>query len=148
MRDYDPTTGRYIEADPIGLRDGTSFAGMGLYSYASQNPLRFIDPSGLWPMLLPGRENATKNAPAILQQKVPALTPTEAQQVSIDAIEEFSSGDLITASKYRNSPIPNTLADLSDEQKLLLTNFLARLPDRDKDAVNKILKACEPGQNP
>ncbi|NQW14481.1 MAG: hypothetical protein HQ479_09500 [Rhodobacter sp.] len=27
MRDYDPTTGRYIEADPLGLVDGPSVYG-------------------------------------------------------------------------------------------------------------------------
>jgi len=42
FRDYDPTTGRYIQADPIGL-DG----GMNLYAYTKQNPLRYIDPDGL-----------------------------------------------------------------------------------------------------
>ena len=30
MRDYDPTLGRYIEPDPIGLAGG-SIASMGLY---------------------------------------------------------------------------------------------------------------------
>jgi RHS repeat-associated protein len=33
-RDYDPTTGRYIQADPIGLAGGAS-----PYSYAMNNPL-------------------------------------------------------------------------------------------------------------
>ena len=42
MRDYDPTTGRYIEADPLGLVDGAS-----VYGYAFQNPGRYIDPRGL-----------------------------------------------------------------------------------------------------
>ena len=41
MRDYDPTTGRYIEADPLGLVDGAS-----VYGYALQNPMRFTDPTG------------------------------------------------------------------------------------------------------
>jgi RHS repeat-associated protein len=41
-RDYDPTTGRYIQADPIGLDGGDN-----PYSYAENNPLRYIDPSGL-----------------------------------------------------------------------------------------------------
>ena len=41
MRDYDPTTGRYIEVDPLGLIDGAS-----VYGYASQNPMINIDPSG------------------------------------------------------------------------------------------------------
>ena len=42
MRDYDPTTGRYIQADPLGLVDGAS-----VYGYALQNPGRYIDPTGL-----------------------------------------------------------------------------------------------------
>jgi uncharacterized protein RhaS with RHS repeats len=41
MRDYDPTTGRYIEADPLGLVDGPS-----VYGYALQNPGRYVDPTG------------------------------------------------------------------------------------------------------
>jgi RHS repeat-associated protein len=40
-RDYDPTTGRYIQADPIGLAGGAS-----PYSYAMGNPLRYTDPKG------------------------------------------------------------------------------------------------------
>jgi RHS repeat-associated protein len=40
-RDYDPTTGRYIQADPIGLEGGAS-----PYSYAMNNPLRYTDPTG------------------------------------------------------------------------------------------------------
>jgi RHS repeat-associated protein len=42
MRDYDPTTGRYLQADPLGLVDGAS-----VYGYVKQNPGRWIDPRGL-----------------------------------------------------------------------------------------------------
>jgi RHS repeat-associated protein len=41
MRDYDPTTGRYLQADPLGLVDGAS-----VYGYALQNPGRYVDPTG------------------------------------------------------------------------------------------------------
>lgn len=41
MRDYDPTTGRYLQADPLGLVDGAS-----VYGYARQNPGRYTDPTG------------------------------------------------------------------------------------------------------
>jgi RHS repeat-associated protein len=42
FRDYDPKTGRYIQADPIGLAGG-----MNLYPYVQYNPVNFVDPMGL-----------------------------------------------------------------------------------------------------
>jgi RHS repeat-associated protein len=41
-RYYDNETGRYVQSDPIELAGGAN-----LYSYADQNPLQGIDPSGL-----------------------------------------------------------------------------------------------------
>ncbi|HMS96619.1 MAG TPA: RHS repeat-associated core domain-containing protein [Tabrizicola sp.] len=41
MRDYDPTTGRYLQADPLGLIDGPS-----TYGYVGQSPHMAMDPSG------------------------------------------------------------------------------------------------------
>jgi len=40
-RHYDPTTGRYTQADPLGFVDGPS-----VYGYARQNALLLIDPTG------------------------------------------------------------------------------------------------------
>lgn len=42
MRDYDPTTGRYIQADRLGLVDGAN-----VYGYVGQNPLYWVDPEGM-----------------------------------------------------------------------------------------------------
>jgi RHS repeat-associated protein len=42
FRDYDPSTGRYVESDPIGLLGGIT-----TYGYASQRPLNLVDPKGL-----------------------------------------------------------------------------------------------------
>jgi RHS repeat-associated protein len=48
MRDYDPTTGRYLQADPLGLVDGAS-----VYGYVTQNPGRWIDPRGEFVWVIP-----------------------------------------------------------------------------------------------
>ncbi|WP_313455357.1 RHS repeat-associated core domain-containing protein [Stenotrophomonas sp.] len=42
QREYDATTGRYSQSDPIGLRGGSS-----TYSYVGSSPLRYVDPLGL-----------------------------------------------------------------------------------------------------
>jgi RHS repeat-associated protein len=44
FRDYDPTVGRYVESDPIGLRGGP-----GTFSYALNQPILLSDPRGLCP---------------------------------------------------------------------------------------------------
>ena len=44
-RDYDPSFGRYIQSDPIGLEGGLS-----TYGYGYQNPIRNIDPDGRQPI--------------------------------------------------------------------------------------------------
>lgn len=42
FRDYDPTLGRYVQSDPLGLQGGVN-----TYAYAYDNPLALIDPKGL-----------------------------------------------------------------------------------------------------
>lgn len=57
----DPTTGRYIQADPLGLVDGPS-----VYNYALQNPGRFVDFMGLTmscPALPPRGDSSWKRYP-------------------------------------------------------------------------------------
>jgi RHS repeat-associated protein len=42
FRDYDPSLGRYVQSDPIGLGGG-----MNTYGYSMLNPLAYVDPMGL-----------------------------------------------------------------------------------------------------
>ena len=40
-RDYDPSIGRYVESDPIGLRGG-----LNTFGYAGAQPITYVDPKG------------------------------------------------------------------------------------------------------
>ena len=49
FRSYDPSTGRYLESDPIGLGGG-----LNTYGYVGGNPLSYVDPLGLIDLRTPG----------------------------------------------------------------------------------------------
>ena len=55
FRDYDPSLGRYVQSDPIGLRGG-----LNTFAYVGGNPLRNTDRTGLCPICVIGAAGSTQ----------------------------------------------------------------------------------------
>jgi RHS repeat-associated protein len=135
FRYFDPTIGRYISADPIGQSGGIS-----LYRYARNNPLRYVDPYGLWPFGLPGRGTAEKNAPSWVDRYVPELTDSERDKLVTDALDEFGWGDVNEGrnlfGEQAENP-PKDLSELTDKQKDFVRDFLKRIEKGNESAAQK-----------
>jgi len=49
---YDPTIGRFMAIDPVGVDEGNIHR-FNRYAYANNNPYKFVDPDGQLPILVP-----------------------------------------------------------------------------------------------
>jgi RHS repeat-associated protein len=98
-RDYDPATGRWTAKDPIGFWGADS----NLYAYASGNPVNetdsygLLDPNGFMVFGIgytaadyqAGKASVSKG----LQQKKKGMTPSEADAVAEQIMQEMQNGE-------------------------------------------------------
>ena len=141
FRYYDPATGRYLRSDPVGI-----LGGLNGYSYVRNNPLKWVDPLGLWPWYLDKpTEQQAQNAQDLLQKYVPNLSDKEAKQIINDSIDEASTGDFARGGLTFPSDmqLPKNLSDLNKNQQDFIKDFLDDLPDRNDNARDKIFKQCK-----
>ena len=107
FRTYDPSTGRYLESDPIGLAGG-----LNTYGYALQNPLRYTDPTGENPLTLPAAGTIAREC---LRNGLCAGTVGAATGVALGCVLNPS---------LCNSIVTEACADASDAIDDLLKPFL------------------------
>jgi RHS repeat-associated protein len=130
-RDYDPTSGRYVQADPIGLEGDAN-----PYGYASANPLGNIDPDGL--------ESATYDANGRWRSPLPPNADPFGDMF------DFLFGDIVEAVKNPN--LPNGLwaaACVTPAGKALKLSKIVKLK-RSRKIGGKFLetRTVRPGHGP
>lgn len=89
-RTYDPTLGRYLEADPLGFPDGPN-----RYAYVGSSPLMFVDPEGRQAIIVGPRPIPIPiPTPGITPRPLPILPPTRGRpQAGEDCVEELNECD-------------------------------------------------------
>jgi len=143
-RDYDPSLGRYIEADPLGID-----AGQNVYAYANETPLDLLDPMGLWPFGAPkaGFDFGGKHVPSYdetIRQLEKALVaagtckdPKQAHQVAKDIVDKVGWGDLGLAAALDQAL--ESGRRLSPAQAKQARDFINGLPRSDQAPLTALL---------
>jgi RHS repeat-associated protein len=89
QRYYDPVAGRFLSIDPVTADEGTG-GNFNRYSYANNNPYRYVDPDGRWPRLLEAK--VVQNLQTILTIAAPEMSANEKSELTLSA-KNFINGN-------------------------------------------------------
>jgi RHS repeat-associated protein len=119
-RDYDPSIGRYLQSDPIGLSGGLS-----TYGYVGGNPITRFDPAGLLTAVVVGRPIPARDGQRGNPFGHVAVAVTGSGIYSFGTKEPFGSSFtqyLRNQSEYRDSVV--YLINTTPEQEAKILEYL------------------------